>query len=512
MLDPQTGRLRMTVGDDLLEQVVALCPYVCPIILTHFSDPASAVRAGKYGAYDYVIKGEDPNFIDLLDAACRKGVRSQQLKRLRHAILALPFEKLLRQAAVLLRDFFEAAEPAVLYLEVAPGGALVARPLEGQEDLPLLRRLREHGAGDGPLFVPLTTALRRVLSTRLLALARRREEVTEATLTERPGTQLLVPVQVVEHPDDLQRTLRGLLWLECPREEALDKEDARLAADLADCLADALAMQKLRDRDAQRGQKFAEEGLLGEVSHRICNPLQISQSNLEWLLTRLRRGDDLPREETLHTLEDAMSSLEQGIHAAEWLREAPFRRPLSLQEVDLKPLLEQTANTFRRTATAAGCQLRLELDDGVPHVELDPEELRYVLQCLLQNALEAILRKHARPSPSAAPDWVLLRLQSDPTRECTVLLVVRDSGLGFELTNVPDVFLRFYSTKEPDYRQGKHGLGLWEAKRLVEEVKGEIKARNVPGGGAEVQLLFPALRRFATCGESAQVKEASHAL
>src|SRR5258708_2144768 len=54
MLDPETGRLRITVGDDLLEQVVALCPYVCPIILTHFSDPEAAIRAGRYGAFDYL--------------------------------------------------------------------------------------------------------------------------------------------------------------------------------------------------------------------------------------------------------------------------------------------------------------------------------------------------------------------------------------------------------------------------------------------------------------------------
>jgi signal transduction histidine kinase len=492
MLDPQTGRRRATVGDDLLEQVVALCPYVCPIILTHFSDPTAAIRAGKFGAFDYLVKGDGVNFIDRLDAVCRKGVRSQQLKRLRHAILALSFEQLLRQAAVLLQDFFEAAEPAVLYLEVAPGGALIARPMEGQEDLPLLHSLRANSAGAEPLFVPFTSALQRVLDTRLPALARRRDEVTGATLTERPGTQLLVPVQVVEHPDDLQRTLRGLLWLECPREEALDKEDARLVADLADCLADALAIHRARDAHGQVTRQLEQIGLLQEVQH-LRKRLQVSQGNLGAVLARLRRGDCSSGDEMLSLLREGLAPLEHSLWMIDWLLDGRDVDRFHPRTVDLKPLVERAAGDCRRPAEKVGCQLRLEVEDAVPPVLLDPDGLLRALGGLLQNALEAIQRRRSRlPEAASQGDWVALSLRADPTREHTVLLAVQDSGPGFEQASLAHLFQRYYSTKGPEEGPGHHGFGLWEAKRFAEGANGAIRACNLNAGGAEVQFLFPA--------------------
>jgi signal transduction histidine kinase len=150
------------------------------------------------------------------------------------------------------------------------------------------------------------------------------------------------------------------------------------------------------------------------------------------------------------------------------------------------------------------------LDDDIPQVLLDPEEMRYVLQCLLENALEAVARKRAsRPGAAGNEDEIVLRLEADPTKERTVLLSVRDTGPGFDLELLPHVFNRFSSTKEQDFRRGKHGLGLWEAKRLVEheEVKGEIKTLNLAAGGAEVQMRLPALPTATATDEWASAEK-----
>jgi signal transduction histidine kinase len=488
MPDPKTKRLRTTVGDELLEQIVARFPYVCPIMLTHFSGADAAVRAGKYGAYDYLIKGGDPNFSDRLDEVCRKGMRSQQLKRLRHSILALPFERLLEQVQVLLKDYFEAVEPACLYLEVLPGDSLLAHPLKSQNDLPLLQRLQEKGNREGVLFVPLSPAFQQTLETRLISLLRRRDHLSGDTLTDHPGTQLLVPVLVVEHPDQMERTVKGLLWLESQKEEAFDKDDARLVADLADCLADALALQRRREADGHFHRQSEQDGLLAEMEHHICIPLQRSVQKMARLLDLVRQWPP-QHEALLDALKDATNEVEQSSVAADWFISGKDGRRLEPQSVAPRPLVERVVKDFHLNPMAAKCDLLTELDGDLPQVWVDPEEMCYILLCLLTNSLEAIARKRAAQPGGVGRDSVLVRLQADHTKGRTVLLSIRDTGPGFDPEAGLQVCQRFFSTKPRDCRKG---LGLWQARRFVQAANGEIKASNWQGGGAEVQIYLPA--------------------
>jgi signal transduction histidine kinase len=64
---------------------------------------------------------------------------------------------------------------------------------------------------------------------------------------------------------------------------------------------------------------------------------------------------------------------------------------------------------------------------------------------------------------------------------------VRDQGPGFSEEAFRRAFDPFYSTSQDGL-----GLGLPHARELLESMGGSIELRNVPGGGAEVEMTLPA--------------------
>jgi len=68
-----------------------------------------------------------------------------------------------------------------------------------------------------------------------------------------------------------------------------------------------------------------------------------------------------------------------------------------------------------------------------------------------------------------------------------VHLTVRDRGEGFSEEAFARAFDPFYSTSTEGL-----GLGLPHARKVIEGMGGQIALRNVPDGGAEVEISFPA--------------------
>jgi two-component system sensor histidine kinase MprB len=69
------------------------------------------------------------------------------------------------------------------------------------------------------------------------------------------------------------------------------------------------------------------------------------------------------------------------------------------------------------------------------------------------------------------------------------VLSVRDRGPGFDESDLPHVFARFYRA---DVARGKpgSGLGLAIVKQAAEAHGGHVEAANAPGGGARVAVSF----------------------
>ena len=114
----------------------------------------------------------------------------------------------------------------------------------------------------------------------------------------------------------------------------------------------------------------------------------------------------------------------------------------------------------------------------------DPEQVKQVLWNIFLNAVDAM------PDSSGTLYIETSVHQGDEGNESApqgemARITVRDTGKGFSDKSLSYLFTPFFTTKE-----GGSGLGLAIVKRIVEGLKGTVRGRNHPDGGAEISILL----------------------
>ena len=118
-------------------------------------------------------------------------------------------------------------------------------------------------------------------------------------------------------------------------------------------------------------------------------------------------------------------------------------------------------------------QVRLDLDDQAPQLQLDPEGFRSVLINLVENSFDAAGEDSA----------ISIRTRFEDPQ---VVLDIVDEGPGVASQDRERIFEPYVSGKE-----GGTGLGLALVRSIVEEHGGTIAVADGPDGGAQFQIRLP---------------------
>jgi two-component system, NtrC family, C4-dicarboxylate transport sensor histidine kinase DctB len=137
---------------------------------------------------------------------------------------------------------------------------------------------------------------------------------------------------------------------------------------------------------------------------------------------------------------------------------------------DLVALAQQVSREF---AADHDVTIRLQLGASSIRATVGPEPLMDALYLVLHNAV--------RFGGDATVDMMVLQEGGEPR------IRVRDRGPGFSEEAFKRAFDPFYSESEDGM-----GLGLPHARKSIEAIGGKITLRNVPDGGAEVEIALPA--------------------
>jgi two-component system sensor histidine kinase BaeS len=155
------------------------------------------------------------------------------------------------------------------------------------------------------------------------------------------------------------------------------------------------------------------------------------------------------------------------------------RLDLDLKPVDLRQLVEETADQFQPQAERGGIGLSAEVADEPVTAAVDPLLLGRVLENLTANAL--------RHTPKGGS--VTLRARVKIRR---AVLEVSDTGEGIALEDQPRLFERFFRADKARSRaSGGNGLGLAICKSLVEAHGGTIGFQSVPSEGTTFMVELP---------------------
>jgi signal transduction histidine kinase len=212
--------------------------------------------------------------------------------------------------------------------------------------------------------------------------------------------------------------------------------------------------------------------LLADVAHELRTPLAVIRGRVEGM----RDGLYEPDGEHLELIEretDVMARLLEDLQLLSNAEAGALR--LHRERLEPGELVETAQDAFATPAEEAGVDLRTEVHDALPTLDVDRVRIGEVLANLLANAV--------RHTPAGGT--VTLSATRDPAG---VAFTVADTGEGIPANELAHVFDRF--AKSPESRGA--GLGLAIAKSLVQAHAGTISANSRPGRGTTIRFVLPA--------------------
>ncbi len=255
-------------------------------------------------------------------------------------------------------------------------------------------------------------------------------------------------------------------------EEALPPLEA-LAVRLARSLENVALAERLL-----RAEKLAGLGqLAGGVAHALNNPLTAVLGFAELIAETAE--EPRVRKDAVTIVREALSMRDtvQGL--------MHFWRPEGRTDVAIavQPLLRELAAACEAKLAARGVRLIVQIAEDVPEIRGDEEQLREVMEHLLNNAAQAIQSQQSSEQNHAGDDEIRISVSHD---ECSLHVIVSDTGPGFEEPG--KVFDPFYTTQQVG---AGSGMGLSVCYGIVREHGGEISAFNLHPHGAAVVVELP---------------------
>jgi len=222
---------------------------------------------------------------------------------------------------------------------------------------------------------------------------------------------------------------------------------------------------------AQRDAAWAE--VARRLAHEIKNPLtpiQLSAERLAVKLSgRLEGADAEVLRRGTQTIVSQVAAMKHMVDDFAIYARSP--RPGQMQHVDLTGLLLDVLALYDNL----GPHVALSLPDAPLYIQGEPTRLRQVFHNLISNAVDA-------QADVADPRFAITLA----ARDGEATLAFEDGGAGF----AEDVLARAFEPYVTTKAKGT-GLGLAIVKKIVDEHGGRVLLANVPGGGAQVTLVFP---------------------
>lgn len=172
---------------------------------------------------------------------------------------------------------------------------------------------------------------------------------------------------------------------------------------------------------------------------------------------------------------------------------------LQLTQGDVVHFLRYIVEAFHSLAESQQKQLHFLADMDTLYMEFDPEKLRQIIANLLSNAIKFT------PEKGNIYISVLENSTGDQNGFSTLVIKVKDTGIGIPEDKLPYVFDRFYRLDNSHTRKTEGtGIGLALTKELVKLMNGDITVKSPPAGsvqGSEFTVSVPLKKVAPVAGD-----------
>jgi PAS domain S-box-containing protein len=209
------------------------------------------------------------------------------------------------------------------------------------------------------------------------------------------------------------------------------------------------------------------------VSHNLRGPL----INMAMLVEFIEESDEL---EDIKILTSKLNPVIESLNTTfnELVESIQVRQDLEVETetIVLQEYLQRTLDGLEMEIEKTGAVFKVNFDEA-PTVNYPPKYLNSIFHNLVSNALKY-------RSPERKP---LIEISTRKNTD-SVLLIVKDNGLGIDLTKHKDNVFKIGKVfhKHPNAK----GLGLYMTKTQIEAMNGKIWVESAPDAGAVFYIVF----------------------
>ncbi len=259
------------------------------------------------------------------------------------------------------------------------------------------------------------------------------------------------------------------------------------------CLED-ISEQRRAEAQARKSEEMLRESQRVEAVGRLAGGVAHDFNNLLTAIighARLAMEGMDPEETVWARLDGIYWAGKRAASLTGQLLAFSRRQMLQKKVRDLNQMVEEQAVMLGRLI-GQNVEVSLDLDEALPPVEVDANQMAKVLLNLIVNAREA-MPEGGQVTLSTSRIAVTERARytmPDARPGDFVRLTVKDTGVGMDVDTLGKIFEPFFSTKE-----GGSGMGLPVVHGLVRQHEGWLHVASVPGRGTRFHIYLPASDR-----------------
>jgi signal transduction histidine kinase len=222
-----------------------------------------------------------------------------------------------------------------------------------------------------------------------------------------------------------------------------------------------------------RAEKLASIGRISaSIAHEIRNPLTSVKLNIQ-KLTQNERLDEEEKEH-LSISQEGIGQIEKFIKELLNFTRVPELNP---ERFSIMQVVEESLKLMRDSFQEKKVTLETSFEADLPAVVVDGDKMRQVFLNILRNAVEAV------------EEGGRIGVEVSRVKEKGVPRVkvrISDDGCGIPQKDWENIFEPFYTTKSSGF-----GLGLSNARKIVEQHRGSIKIAKAKVKGTTFEVCIP---------------------
>ncbi len=229
--------------------------------------------------------------------------------------------------------------------------------------------------------------------------------------------------------------------------------------------------------------RLAEMGeLAASVAHELNQPLtgiRTFANNAIYMIDENAGSID----EVKENLRLISKQIDRAKKIINQMRELTRKTDVRFEPLDINRTVREIVEFLKPQLDLSRIEVKMNLLQNLPLIMGDQVRLEQVFLNLITNARRAMEESQERR--------LEIKSYLEDSVDCSVVVEIQDTGIGFPQETTEKLFIPFYTTKKAG--EGT-GLGLPIALRIIEAHSGRIEAFGAPGKGAKFVVKLPCLQ------------------